>query len=50
MRLIRCRHLPIGPVIEYMRGRPGFLEIKAEGGTPEETANEIIRKIENESK
>ena len=39
-----------GPVIEYMRGRPGFLEIKAEGGTPEETANEIIRKIENESK
>ena len=39
-----------GPVIEYMRGRPGFLEIKAEGGTPEETANEIIRKIKNESK
>ena len=39
-----------GPVIEYMRNRPGFLEIKAEGGTPEETANEIIRKIENESK
>ena len=39
-----------GPVIEYMRKRPGFLEIKAERGTPEETANEIIRKIENESK
>ena len=39
-----------GPVIEYMRKRQGFLEIKAEGGTPEETANEIIRKIENESK
>ena len=39
-----------GPVIEYMRKRPGFLEIKAEGGTPEETANEIIRRIENESK
>ena len=39
-----------GPVIEYMRKRPGFLEIKAEGGTPEDTANEIIRKIENESK
>ena len=39
-----------GPVIEYMRNRPGFLEIKADGGTPEETANEIIRKIENESK
>ena len=39
-----------GPVIEYMRNRPGFLEIKAEGGTPEETANEIIKRIENESK
>ena len=39
-----------GPVIEYMRKRPGFLEIKAEGGTPEDTANEIIRRIENESK
>ena len=39
-----------GPVIEYFRGKPGFIEVKAEGGTPEETANEIIRKIENESK
>ena len=39
-----------GPVIEYMRNRPGFLEIKAEGGTPEETANEIIKRIEDESK
>ena len=39
-----------GPVIEYMRNRPGFIEVKAEGGTPEETANEIIRRIENESK
>jgi len=38
-----------GPVIEYLRKRPGFLEIKAEGGTPEETANEIIKRIENES-
>ena len=39
-----------GPVVEYMRKRPGFIEVKAEGGTPEETANEIIRRIENESK
>ena len=39
-----------GPIVEYMRKRPGFIEVKAEGGTPEETANEIIRKIENESK
>jgi len=36
-----------GPVIEYLRKKPGFLEIKAEGGTPEETAKEIIRKIED---
>ena len=39
-----------GPVIEYFRGKPGFIEVKAEGGTPEETANEIIRKIEDEGK
>ena len=39
-----------GPVVEYMRNRPGFIEVKAEGGTPEETANEIIKRIENESK
>ena len=39
-----------GPVIEYLRKKPGFIEVKAEGGTPEETANEIIRRIENESK
>ena len=39
-----------GPVIEYLRNKPGFIEVKAEGGTPEETANEIIRRIENESK
>jgi adenylate kinase len=39
-----------GPVVEYFRGKPGFIEVMAEGGTPEETANEIIRKIENESK
>jgi adenylate kinase len=39
-----------GPVIEYLKKKPGFLEIKAEGGTPEETANEIIKRIENESK
>ena len=37
-----------GPVVEYMRNKPGFLEIKAEGGTPEETAKEIINKIEGE--
>ena len=39
-----------GPVIEYFRNKPGFIEVKAEGGTPEETANEIIKRIEDESK
>lgn len=39
-----------GPVVEYFRNKPGFIEINAEGGTPEDTAREIIRRIENESK
>ena len=39
-----------GPVVEYFRKKPGFIEVMAEGGTPEETANEIIKRIENESK
>jgi len=39
-----------GPVIEYLKKKPGFISINAEGGTPEETANEIIKRIENESK
>ena len=39
-----------GPVIEYLKNKPGFIEIKAEGGTPEEIAKEIIKRIENESK
>ena len=38
-----------GPVIEYLRGKPGFIEIKAEG-EPEAVAKEIIKSIENESK
>ena len=36
-----------GPVIEYMRKRPGFITVNSEQGTPEETANEIIKRIEN---
>ena len=39
-----------GPVIEYFRNKPRFIEVKAEGGTPEETANEIIKRIEYEGK
>jgi len=38
-----------GPVIEYLRDKPGFIEIKAEG-EPETVAKEIIKSIENESK
>ena len=39
-----------GPVVEYMRKRPGFITVNSEQGTPEETANEIIKRIEDESK
>ena len=39
-----------GPVVEYFRGKTGFIEINAEGDTPENTANRIIRRIEDESK
>ena len=39
-----------GPVVEYFRGKPGFIEVMAEGGTPEETANKIIKRIEDGSK
>ena len=39
-----------GPVVEYFRGKTGFIEINAEGDTPENTANRIIKRIEDESK
>ena len=39
-----------GPVVEYFRGKPGFIEVKAEGGTPESIAKEIIKRIEDGSK
>ena len=38
-----------GPVIEYYRDKQGFIEIKAEGGEPEEIANTIINKVRNEN-
>jgi adenylate kinase len=34
-----------GPVVEYYRKRPGFIEVKAEGGEPEEIANRIIKQL-----
>jgi adenylate kinase len=36
-----------GPAVEYFRGKPGFVEIKAEGGTIEDNANKIIKAIED---
>ena len=39
-----------GPVVEYFRDKTGFIEINAEGDTPENTANRIIKRIEDESK
>ena len=38
-----------GPVVEYYRKKPGFIEVKAEGGEPEEIAKMIINKIKNKS-
>ena len=38
-----------GPVVEYYRNKPGFIQIRAEG-EPDIIGKEIIQKIENESK
>src|SRR6056300_1094884 len=34
-----------GPVVEYYRRKPGFIEVKAEGGEPKEIANRIIKQL-----
>ena len=39
-----------GPVVEYFRDKQGFLEIKAQGDTAENIANNVIRRIEDEIK
>ena len=36
-----------GPVIEYLKSKPGFFSVKAEGKEPEDVAREIIFEIEN---
>ena len=38
-----------GPVVEYFRDKPGFIQIRAEG-EPDIIGKEIIQRIENESK
>ena len=39
-----------GPVVEYFRDKTGFIEINVQGDTPENIANRIIKRIEDESK
>ena len=36
-----------GPVIEYLKSKPGFFSVEAEGKEPEDVAREIIFEIEN---
>ena len=38
-----------GPVVEYYRRKPGFIEVKAEGGEPEEIAKMIINKLKQKT-
>ena len=38
-----------GPVVEYFRDKPGFIQIRAEG-EPDIIGKEIIQRIENEGK
>jgi len=38
-----------GPVVEYYRNKPGFIEVKAEGGKPEEIAKMIINKLKTKT-
>ena len=38
-----------GPVIEYYRKKPGFIEVKAEGGEPKAIASKIIKQLKVKS-
>ena len=38
-----------GPVVEYYRNKPGFIEVKAEGGEPKEIAKKIINKLKGKT-
>ena len=38
-----------GPVVEYYRNKPGFIEVKAEGDTPENIAKMIINKLKGKT-
>jgi adenylate kinase len=45
---IKVYHRETAPLLDYFKKE--IINIKAEGGTPESIANEIIKKVENESK
>ena len=45
---IKVYHRETAPLLDYFKNE--IINIKAEGGTPESIANEIIKKLENESK
>jgi len=45
---IKVYHRETAPLLDYFKNE--IINIKAEGGTPESIANEIIKKVENESK
>jgi len=38
-----------GPVVQYYRRKPGFIEVKAEGGEPEEIAKKIINRLKQKT-
>ena len=38
-----------GPVVEYYRNKPGFIEIKAEGGEPKDIAKKIINRLKGKT-
>ena len=38
-----------GPVVEYCRNKPGFIEVKAEGGEPKDIAKKIINRLKGKT-
>lgn len=38
-----------GPVVEYYRNKPGFIEVKAEGGEPKDIAKKIINRLKGKT-
>ena len=38
-----------GPVVDYYKNKPGFIEVKAEGGEPKDIAKKIINRLKGKS-